>query len=68
MVKGGECGSGMIRCVRSRQFTVFVLIGLWGLLLGDLMGLGGLILESWTVVGWLVFISNSWWWFGFVRG
>lgn len=24
------------------------------------MGLGGLILESWTVVGWLVFISNSW--------
>lgn len=56
----GECGSGMIRCVRSRRFTVFVLIGLWGLLLGDLMGLGGLILVI-VFFGWdLVFISKLW--------
>ena len=37
-----------------------MLIGLWGLLLGDLMGLGGLILVI-VFFGWdLVFISKSW--------
>lgn len=74
----GECGSGMIRCVRSRRFTVFVLIGLWGLLLGDLVGLGvwflsrGLWLGGWFLLvirgggsgscEVSVFWFSEWWW------